>query len=388
MDKVRLFPSWNDTVIISERKQDDVCSMVRTGGTTLPTSFFSADIAPGHVSSFEQKWSYYFGSESHADGTYTLENGKIIDVTTVPTINPSLIDNNETLQYARKLAKSYPDIIDCGGKIPGRVIGGKNSLVPLIIQMVMNKKNKTHIPFIYDIVKVNSGYRIYSQGSSNPTWGSMGYHCNKDIVKSIIRQLASICFSQRQYGFSHGYPVISNLSFDNEACSYEVEGHHIEGMFTVKYKGFDNSSATFNGNHYCIDTAKVRAFQSYVEENPFQRISNTNSLCEKRCGGTSLTYKLNSQTSEIYEVIRHGGIAMYSSSYDFYSFFTSLMLQADFRDTVFDDPELRSVWDNIWIDNESLTFMNNRIMLGITNGILTNVNLRCDVAEHVLFLTD
>jgi hypothetical protein len=387
MDKVRLYPSWLDIENLSSTRQNDIIEMVTSGSTVLPASFISHDTT-GHVSSEEAKWSHHLRKENHEDGTYTLDNGKIIDVFTIPEINTTLTENFSTLCNAKKLVKKYPDILQCGGKLPIKVIGGKNTLIPFIIQEVMSKNN-IHVQKVYDIVKVGTNYRIYTQGVSNPSWDTMGSHCNTENVKSIIRQLAAMCFSMKQNGFSHGYPVLQNLCFHYEACSYVVSNHHIDGLFTLKYKAFENSSATFNGNHYFINTAKTRAFQSYVEENPFELISNdANGVCEKRCDGKSLTYKLNSQTSEIYEVIRHGGIAMYSSSYDFYSFFVELMMQDNFREVVFSDPHLRSVWNNIWIDERSMFIMNDRVTMKNKNEFLVGVNLRCDIAEHVLYLTD
>lgn len=386
MRSEQVYSTWSELLEEADVKEEMVSSFVESLSSGGTTSF------PAVISHEKKRktWDYY--TEGHG---HTLRN-RMVDVKELPLFHTyHLQERPEVVSRALQTTAEHRKILRCGGMTPQRAYSCNRYLASIILQMTLRRimlrscLDFLHIPQIYDIVGEDNGFRIYSD---NTNAYSPSFFTVKD-AHSIIRQLAASLTLLQKKGFNHGNPSREALSFHRNSFAYLCEGHQITGDVLLCYRDLSLSSATFDGTHLFTESPTLTAYQNALQISPFEEIVNKNQACQqlhyrKLCNVETLTYRLTTTSEETYDAIRHGGVALYSSSFDFYHFLLSLMCYRPFRETVLGDEELRLVWANLWMSEEDFHEVMRRIESNERNVNLNGLNLRCDITRYVLKITE
>jgi hypothetical protein len=389
MSKVKCHPSWEEVVQRAGEKEIDVLSALSRGSLYLPLSFISSTTAI-------QSWIYHLPkADMKSDGTRPNIRRLEVQFYHVPFLVSVLTDEPHVAARAHNIMRSNHNIERCGGMATTKTISAPGDTIALILQMALRVAmiqefgSFPHLAQIYDIVPTANDYIVFNENEAAIPVSVLSF--TAPTARSIIRQLAASCSMLQKKGFNHGSPRLENLSFHDMPFVYRYREHTVSGDILLRYHDLRTSSATFNGNHYFTASHKLDAHQNALHISPFQEVVNSNPACayldyKNLCGVNTLTYILSERTKDIYDSIRHGGVSLYSSSFDFYSFMMELMRVSSFRNAVFADEDLRTMWANMWISSADFDIMTERVHSG--NLSFSNVNLRCDIADYILRITE
>lgn len=374
-------------------------------------------------------------------------------------ISPFLKKDMDSKKAANLFVKRYPKLQDCGTPNFSDLektfcVAGDNFTIQTLIHWILydhfNSLDLPHIPLLHtSFICKGTGYSIYEYSDL----GNIDYLLNNEkyiltdfsknikyldpsITKTIIDQLIITFLETKKYAFSHGSPHASVLLFSESPVSYMYDQYHVEGDITLQLSNFWFSSLTYHNNHFF---SKNFDFDVYVEKNMFipsistlsiptaycdyVNLSNQNNIyniddndipcplnskfCPNSntrsiCQSSSVNlYKLTSSTINIYSGIRHMGLPLYVSSFDFYCLFVSLMCYEKFYYSVINDPKLYKLWSMIWtvddfpkiqkyvIESHPLEktvthdSQKNKYQSNMTIDIIRGSWLRCDVVDFV-----
>jgi hypothetical protein len=215
-----------------------------------------------------------------------------------------------------------------------------------------------------------------------------------DITNGIITQLLSTLISLEDIQFTHGNPDIRALIFDDKPCSYLLNGLSISSPFTLKITNFSHSSTTVDGTRLY---SHGKMADKFIEKAVFKPAVETSTtfLSDKddnyNVKKSILTYKVGSESSLIFSYIRHSGVPLFSSSFDFYCFMIALMAKPIFYNSIMNDLRLYKLWTMMWQTNQLGEIENRLSMLKdsapnniVICSILHDLNLRCDIT-HFMF---
>lgn len=389
MSKVKCHPSWEEVVQKAEEKELDVLNALRQGSLYLPLSFISQSTAI-------QSWIYHLPKfDMKIDGTTANARRLKVQFYHVPFLVTALTDEPHVAVRARDIMSSNRNIERCGGMAATKTISAPGNTIALLLQMALRVdmirefESFPHLSQIYDIVPTARDYIVFSENQDEMPVSAISFTAL--TARSIIRQLAASCSMLQKRGFNHGNPRLENLSFHNTPFIYRYRDHTVSGDILLRYRDLRTSSATFEGNHYFTASHRLDAHQNALHISPFQEVVNSNPSCsyldyKNLCGVNTLTYILSEKTKDIYDSIRHGGVSLYSSSFDFYSFMMELMRVVSFRGAISADEVLRTMWANMWVSSADFEIMSERVRSGDLS--FSGVNLRCDIADYILRITE
>lgn len=398
MGKVKRYLLWTEILDGATLQEEKVLRSLREGLRRMPEDFVKPDVAI-------VDWNYQlslkdFSSESTPysqteDGTYHTVQGMEVKVKVFPFFPLVVINEEVTLQRAINIMRMNRDIERCGGIAPRSATSIPEAPLSVLLQMGLRKSmmekhgSFPHLGQIYDVVPDKGRYLVFSEQESEIPFRELVF--TPTLVRSLIRQLAASCAMLQENGFNHGNPKFECLSFHYAPLAYLFQGHVISGEILLRYQDLRASSASFDHHHYFPAHPSLRVHQSELHFNPLQMSRNDAPLCDKlpytkSCGAKTLVYKFTDKTCDIYNVIRHGGMSLYSSSFDFYSFLIQLMCREEFRNVVFNDESLALMWFNMWITPEDGDVMTERVLN--SRASFAGVSLRCDIARYVLHISE
>lgn len=325
--------------------------------------------------------------------------GKNLIIVNNNLCHPYLSWNLDSCNRTKSYLKQYQNIITCGSldntKISDmRFINGDTftirTLITWMIQKIFDNKGLPHVPSLHTaFICRGTGYSLYDMPSIGmfydltkvPSLNANGY-LDPRIAKDIIIQVLVILKELSNVNFTHGNPSLDGLLFNKEPVSYLYDGYHVDSSITVQIAGLWNSSATFNNVHYFPNNIDA---EIVLDRNTFAPDIATRNICSKDSCESSLMYRLNNSTIDIYNAIRHIGFPLYVGSLDFYCFIVSLMSQEAFYKSVMSDESLKRLWSMMWLPedietiNKLVTEDNDLSPVGIIRGSW----LRCDIVSYM-----
>lgn len=319
-------------------------------------------------------------------------SGKTMIVSKVDVTAPNLSWNDEVGIRAGNYIKQYQNVTMCGtpnmqGK---KYITGDcftiRTFIMWILHHHLNKKGLPHIPNLRSVFICNNiGYSLYDAPSIGNI-KTLETRLTSPIVKDIILQLLVIFTELSSMNFSHGNPSSKGILFSESPVSYKYNGRNIISPITVQIADMWNSSLTFNDVHYYPKNISptIEMEKNFVAPEISTKVGEET--------GDNF-YRLNNDTMNIYNTIRHIGFPLYVGSFDFYCFMVSLMCNRYFYYYVVTDGFLSTLWSSIWL-REDINNVNQRIQVyhtkeveGRSNhnpvDIIKGLWLRCNVLNYV-----
>lgn len=216
-----------------------------------------------------------------------------------------------------------------------------------------------------------------------------------EIVKGIILQLVVIYHELGKFYFSHGKPDLSSLLFDSNPCEYNYGDIRIRCPVTVILSNFCNSSLNnFSNCRYFSKSFCDEINLKKITFSPNIEIRESEmSYCSKNkseiCSGNYSFYKLDDDSFDVFNTMRHLGLPLFTSSFDFYFTMIALKSRKEF------DLESHNVSANIWQlmwSKEDLESLNERMQIKGENitilSLIKGLWLRCNPLQVILKYLD
>lgn len=217
-----------------------------------------------------------------------------------------------------------------------------------------------------------------------------GDKLDKYVLRGIILQLVVIYNELSQLYFSHGNPTLDSLLFSSKPCKYKYNGIDIVCPVTVMLDDFYHSSLTVLGKNNSRFFSKCAEDEINLKKSSFSPVikiieSDITYFTEetkKEFGGNYNFYKLEGNTFEIFNTMRHLGLPFFTSSYDFYVTFLSIYLRPEVD--MMADLLLQNIISIIWLE-EDLQELPNLVSEynGDTFNIIKNMWLKCSPLEQI-----
>jgi hypothetical protein len=356
--------------------------------------------------------------------------GKSIIVNKNDVQNVFLSWDQETSDKARIYLYRYHWLESCGSPDISNMIclRGDPFTSRIIINMLVNdiftKENLPHSLKLYtSFICGESGYTVFEYPESIKTFDALIIDIINEqkkipvsIAKNIILQLCVILRSLSKYDFAHGTPSYKSLFFKNEKCKYEYDNAKIESQITMMFSNFWYSSILINNNpnqkikinydkpiHISSKTVKS---DLYLQKALFTPEINVKSIDSQYCdennnkpkicnllNGKSNYYKLGNDTVNVYAYIRHAGFPLFINSFDFYCFFTSMMCNKHFFNSIYSDENLYKIWTLIWTKEDFIQLENrirsyhtldlNSLKEDFVFDVIKNCWLKCNVLDDL-----
>lgn len=216
------------------------------------------------------------------------------------------------------------------------------------------------------------------RGTFNEIRAEHKYLSNKclttEISEGIILQLVSTLHFLSTYAFVHSTPCLHYLGFSKTPVNYIYDGISISSKIGLRLipSGCSSISAVDDQKIIRIYHPGSLLIQSvdYTQIPKIETISfitlNKNKCSSSKCSSSkkilknpcmseylnisTVCYKIgNVNTFEHH--IRHLGIPLFYSSFDFYCFFTALMCEDIFYNSI-EKSKLANIWEKMWLPNE------------------------------------
>src|SRR5436190_4415053 len=247
---------------------------------------------------------------SLAYGQFT---GKFLNITSKDICKPFL-------SFDKSFCRYLPLCLNC-------VMGDSFTISILINWFLQNTSvhiNKSFTAFICS----NKGFNLIEHYEClNMTFDTV-------TVKSIVIQLVALLMMLNKVNFSLVNPSINNLGYNIEPVSYKCDGVVISGPITLKLHNFDDSAATFQGNHYF---SKNIGLATELEKEIF--LADFSKL------------KLTSDTLQTFLALKHFGYDKYPCVLECYAFMIDLMRNESFANLVRTDRWINHIWHELWVND-------------------------------------
>lgn len=211
-------------------------------------------------------------------------------------------------------------------------------------------------------------------------------------IKGILGQLVSTLHFLTNYTFTHGEGTAEFLHFDNKVASYEYKGVIIESPITLHLIPGSSSSIsilTEKGiNRVYHPGVKYLNSLSIIDE-PTIEVTKGKEQCT--IGGDVTYFKIGDNYPYYSNMVRNHGVPLFSSSYDLYSFLTSLMCDSSFYTSFNNIPQYTDIWKSLFLNDDyikleqfitefhrSNTNPNRTQLLRLLSGM----TLRCDAINY------
>lgn len=283
---------------------------------------------------------------------------------------------------AQKFLSDHINMLTCGTQeVEGLTfvrsdIFTNNILVWWTVDKIYEQKS---LPFGLNL---HTAYICRDEGfmlSNAPTLGSYKKLKNRAIemkwdryktCSSICKQLGIMLDVLHDNFFSHGNPHLDVLLFSEQETDIDYNDISLSSDFLMHIVDFTYSSIT-NGNT-----------RLYPKTERSDILINCQTLHIDIKDGR---YYISNKSDILFNYIRHAGLPIYSSSFDFYCFIVSLMLDKYFYDSVKGDPFLNKAWESIWLESD-LEIIENRIKKNMNKNIdivrlLSKLWLECNVVK-------
>jgi len=301
---------------------------------------------------------------------------------TLPVGHIGLDTGNNDKSQAKKFLEEHQNMLKCGTQeIDGLTFiksdtFTNNILIWWIIDKIFQNKG---LPYA---LPLHTAYICRRRGfllSNSPTIGNYEQLKQVAITKewdrydtclSICKQLGVILDVLHKYFFSHGNPHTDMLLFSDEDNEHQYGDVLISSNFIMHVIDFNYSSITCE---------KTRLYPK-TERNDI--LFNH---CMLQIDIKDGKYYLTNKSDILFNYIRHAGLPIYSSSFDFYCFIVCLMLDSYFYDSVVKDARLYNAWESIWTPAD-LDVIESRIKKNKdkdvdTVRLLERLWLQCDVVK-------
>jgi len=197
-------------------------------------------------------------------------------------------------------------------------------------------------------------------------------------VETIMNQLRNKLKILSKYYFSHGNPDINRLTFsqlennENDEKSERIE-HSERSERSDEHSETDNFDLhIIDYNYSSITLENVRIYPKSVRA---EMLLKNGSIDIDISDGM---YKIKDDKSILFHYIRHAGLPLYSTSFDYYNFMISLMKKKVFRDAVYSHSHLNERWESLWMSDD-ISNVNEMIKNNKSNlDIMSNKWLRCN----------
>lgn len=318
--------------------------------------------------------------------------------------NPGIFVDNFALKKSKEYLNKHSSLLVCGTPEFDNVIcySGDyftiSSLISIYLQEHFSKMNLYHIaPVHSSFICHYKGYQIcelpdigkFFDLVKNKKYLSGG-KLEKSVLRGIILQLLVIYNELSKLYFSHGNPTLNSLLFSSKPCKYVYEGIEINCPVTVMLDDFYHSSLTVKDKNHSRFFSKSAEDEINIKKSSFSpniKIIETEIMYStekgtKEFGGNFNFYKLEGDTFEIFNTMRHLGLPFFTSSYDFYMIILSLYLRPEVD--MSSDSLLQNIWSLLWL-KEDLDQLPNLIneYNGDTFNIIKNMWLKCSPLDPV-----
>lgn len=225
----------------------------------------------------------------------------------------------------------------------------------------------------------------------------------KDISYKILLQLIAVLHKLNNYAFTHGEPDIDYLSFWNKPVNFEYDGKTIKSSFSLSINPSGFSSISLKDNKRLYYTGNIITEAITYQNLPIitaRPILTKNKSKLKSCSSNNnidcitdylqnrvIVYKINKNT--FISHVRHLGIPLFYSSFDFYAFFVQLMCYNEFYNEITNDDDLNNIWESLWVPEEYNDFSDKfaefkkakNFSFAAVLELLSNYSLRCDILD-------
>ncbi len=283
---------------------------------------------------------------------------------------------------AQNFLQKHQSMLKCGSQDISNLtfvssdIFTNNILVWWIIDKIFQRKG---LPYN---LPLHTGYICRHKGfllSNAPTIGNYTKLKEKakmeewdryNVCSSICKQLGIILDVLHKNFFTHGNPHVDMLLFSEEEIEHHYDNVLVSSEFITHIVDFSYSSITHSGTRLYPHTERSDVILNY------QMLH-----IDIKDG----RYYLSDKTDILFNYIRHAGLPIYSSSFDFYCFIVCLMLDGYFYDSVKGDSDLNLAWESIWT-GEDLIKIEKRIKTNRNRDVdvvrlLSKLWLQCEVVE-------
>ena len=274
-----------------------------------------------------------------------------------PVGTTSLVIDESDKTRAQNFLQEHKDMLKCGSQELSELTFVKNDiftnniLVWWIVDKIFQRKGLPYtLPLHTAFICRQKGFLL----SNSPTIGnfkqlqakSINNNWDKrDVCNSICKQLGVILDILHSHYFSHGNPHSDMLLFSDDPIEHDYDNITVSSDFTMHLVDFTYSSIT-NEN--------IRLYPKTESSNVLFN------HCIINIDIKDGMYYLSNKSDVLFNYIRHAGLPIYSSSFDFYCFIISLMLDDYFYYTIKEDSIMNKAWESIWYDTD-LSIIETRI---------------------------
>lgn len=263
---------------------------------------------------------------------------------------------------------------------------------PLLIASVLenemaknNLKNIILFRWAYscgnDLLIINSqaslvDYSFLEQDATEKVWG-------------ILLQLAVQLNFLTLFNYNHGSPSLKYMAFSSRPTSYSYKGKAISSPVTLHLTPGEYTSITttnrkgvalrlYQGGEY-VNHTPINVMPRYIlgKNNTTHNTAHLKDYYAHRV----LTYKISVEAYTT--LVQRKGLAILTESYDLYAFWASLMTIPLFREAVFKDERLNSLWQSLFQPEELNAFNAGLDQVANVNAALSSVYLRVDALKEV-----
>lgn len=281
-------------------------------------------------------------------------------------------------EKAKKFLADHRSMLTCGSQdiddltFVNSDIFTNNILIWWIIDMIFQSKGLPYtLPLHTAYICRHKGFLL----SESPTIGNFKqlqkYANDKqwsavDVCTSICKQLGVMLDVLHGWYFTHGNPHCDVIVFSEDALEHIYDHVTVSSSFTMHMVDFTYSSITYEGNRlYPSSDRSSVLFNRYMLNIDIQ----------------DGKYKLTNESDVLFNYIRHAGLPIYSSSFDFYCFIVSFMMDPYFFRSVKSDPVMSAAWKSIWLDGEIEKIERRLRKGGDVVRTLNGLWLQCDVVR-------
>jgi hypothetical protein len=295
------------------------------------------------------------------------------------TLNGKFMDYLESHQMMLYNAENLPD---SNIVLPSFIV---DSLAQLIVTEKFRRTGLQHIRELHSFFSCeNTGYRLYDHIEGTEI---KDYKWDRISVHSFMNQLLVFYMSLKEFNLNQ--ETFNNILLVPSECSYMYENVHITGPFTLCITHLNKVSLTINNvrvSHYFSPKNLSLLDTDDHLEYGIDNDSNDEEVCGEIGNHRYNKIRVNNAYIKELSVINRLGFPLLGSSLDIYCYILTAMSVISFRDVVYEDEELYSIWSSLW-DEQDLPNIERMLEMDVTSvnlhGLLNEVWLRCDVLKHV-----
>jgi hypothetical protein len=203
----------------------------------------------------------------------------------------------------------------------------------------------------------------------------------RSVAGGILTQLIAILHLLAGHGFVHGEPSLSFLGFSAKKSYFEYDGVKIESPVTMHLIPSPKSSINLqrkDGHHRLINRIlphmkEVSSMKvPVIESKTF--LTSKRIVTEARCqkprspamagaGFRSpcmeevrehqvMGYRIGEFKGAFSNYVQNSGVPLFHLSFDVHAFLVSLMMEPSFYRAVHNDPQLKTIWSDLWFRSE------------------------------------